>query len=135
MRAMLSHCSSLKVCPWQLAHGAADHANTSVTSHRIAIMQSGAPPAQRTPGTAEQLCNLWLCWPCTHCCGCLRAGYSLWSNRSFKAPVVAGAVACLAGNVLYCLSYDARALWMLMLSRFVMGFGAHTAALGCRFRV
>ena len=56
-----------------------------------------------------------------------RAGYSLWSNRSFKAPVVAGAVACLLGNVLYCLSYDARALWLLMLSRFVMGFGAPAA--------
>ena len=56
-----------------------------------------------------------------------RAGYSLWSNRSFKAPVVAGAVACLLGNVLYCLSYDVRALWMLMLSRFVMGFGAPAA--------
>ncbi len=52
------------------------------------------------------------------------AGYSLWSNRSFKTPVVAGAVACLLGNVLYCLSYDTRLLWMLMLSRFVMGFGA-----------
>jgi MFS family permease len=52
------------------------------------------------------------------------AGYSLWSNRSFKAPVVAGAVACLLGNILYCFSYDARALWMLVLSRFVMGFGA-----------
>ena len=57
----------------------------------------------------------------------MRAGYSLWSNRSFKAPVVAGAVACLLGNVLYCLSYDVRALWMLVLSRFVMGFGAPTA--------
>lgn len=65
--------------------------------------------------------------PCAHRRGCPRAGYSLWSNRSFKAPVVAGAVACLAGNVLYCLSYDARALWMLLLSRFVMGFGAPTA--------
>lgn len=31
-------------------------------------------------------------------------------------------------QVLYCLSYDARALWMLMLSRFVMGFGARVCS-------
>jgi hypothetical protein len=46
--------------------------------------------------------------------------------------VVAGAVACLLGNILYCFSYDARALWMLVLSRFVMGFGAGPAGSGRR---
>ena len=35
-----------------------------------------------------------------------RAGYSTWTGYSFKAPLLANAVACLVGNVAYSLSYD-----------------------------
>jgi phosphoglycerol transferase MdoB-like AlkP superfamily enzyme len=55
------------------------------------------------------------------------AAYSVWTNHSFKWPILAGACTCLISNVLYVLSYDLRALWLLILSRFVMGFGAHAA--------
>ena len=59
--------------------------------------------------------------------------YSLWSNHSFKYPVAAGSIACLAGNLLYAFSYDARALWMLMASRFLIGFGVLTSLLSRLF--
>lgn len=51
------------------------------------------------------------------------AAYSVWTNYSYKLPILAGACTCLLSNMLYVFSYDARALWMLVLSRFVMGFG------------
>ena len=38
-------------------------------------------------------------------------------------PVLAGALTCLLSNVLYILSYQTRSLWLLVLSRFVLGFG------------
>lgn len=50
--------------------------------------------------------------------------YSIATNYTFKWPVLAGALACLLSNLLYVLSYDSRALWLLVLSRFTMGFGA-----------
>ena len=52
------------------------------------------------------------------------AGYSIWTKYSFKMPVLAGALTCLVSNVLYILSYETRSLWLLLLSRFVLGFGA-----------
>ena len=58
-----------------------------------------------------------------------RAGYSIWTGYSFKAPLLASAVACLLGNLAYSLSYDARALWLLVLARLVTGLGARTACM------
>ena len=52
------------------------------------------------------------------------AGYSIWTNYSFKMPVLAGAFTCLISNVLYITSYQTRSLGLLVLSRFVLGFGA-----------
>ena len=49
----------------------------------------------------------------------------MWTKYSFKMPVLAGALTCLLSNVLYILSYEARSLWLLVLSRFVLGFGEH----------
>jgi len=57
-----------------------------------------------------------------------RAGYSIWTGYSFKAPLLASAVACLIGNLAYSFSYDARALWLLVLARLVTGLGARPAA-------
>ncbi len=57
-----------------------------------------------------------------------RAGYSIWTGYSFKAPLLASAVACLVGNLAYSFSYDARALWLLVLARLVTGLGARPAA-------
>ena len=47
----------------------------------------------------------------------------MWTKYSFKMPVLAGALTCLLSNVLYILSYQTRSLWLLVLSRFVLGFG------------
>ena len=48
----------------------------------------------------------------------------MWTGYSFKAPLLASAVACLVGNLAYSLSYDARALWLLVLARLITGLGA-----------
>lgn len=51
------------------------------------------------------------------------AGYSIWTNSSFKAPLICSAVACILGNALYCLGYDTKWLYMLMAARLVTGLG------------
>ena len=69
-------------------------------------------------------------YPCPCCrmsfqrrCGINAAGYSIWTSTSYKAPLIASAVACLLGNVAYCLSFDLRSLWLLVLARLITGFG------------
>lgn len=64
---------------------------------------------------------------CLHC-----AGYSVWTKYSFKMPVLAGALTCLMSNVLYVVSYQTRSLWLLVLSRFVLGFGTALHPNACR---
>ncbi|KAK9838252.1 hypothetical protein WJX81_000293 [Elliptochloris bilobata] len=54
-------------------------------------------------------------------------GYSIWTGYSFKAPLLASAVACLVGNLAYSLSWDARALWLLVLARLMTGLGSARA--------
>ena len=49
--------------------------------------------------------------------------YSVWTNSSFKAPLIASGIACLAGNFLYCLGYDFQSFWILLLARLITGFG------------
>lgn len=56
----------------------------------------------------------------------LAAGYSLWTNRSFKTPLLAAAVVCIFGNVLYAVGYDVKTLWILLASRLLVGFGELT---------
>ena len=51
------------------------------------------------------------------------AGYSLWTNRSFKTPLLAAALVCIFGNVLYAVGYDVKTLWILLASRLLVGFG------------
>lgn len=51
------------------------------------------------------------------------AGYSIWTNHNYKAPLIASAVACLVGNLAYCMSYDLGAVWLLFLARLVTGLG------------
>lgn len=58
-------------------------------------------------------------------------GYSLWTNKSFKAPLLAAALACICGNVLYGAGYDAKALWTLLASRLLVGFGKLKAREHC----
>ena len=57
--------------------------------------------------------------------------YSVWTNSSFKAPLIASGIACLAGNFLYCLGYDFQSFWILLLARLVTGFGELNAQLRC----
>ena len=53
----------------------------------------------------------------------LSTGYSIWTNTNYKNPLIASAVACLLGNVCYCLSYDLGAVWLLFVARLITGFG------------
>lgn len=55
--------------------------------------------------------------------GCARAGYSVWTNSSFKAPLISSAVACILGNALYCIGYDTKWLSILMAARLLTGLG------------
>jgi MFS family permease len=56
------------------------------------------------------------------------AGYSIWTNHNYKAPLLASAVACLIGNLAYCLSYDMGAVWLLFVARLITGFGGHPSS-------
>ena len=60
--------------------------------------------------------------PAGHC-ALHSAGYSLWTNCSFKRPLIAASLACIVGNLLYIMGYDAKALWILLGSRLMVGFG------------
>lgn len=54
---------------------------------------------------------------------CVAAGYSVWTNSSFKAPLISSAIACILGNTLYCIGYDTKWLSVLMAARLVTGLG------------
>lgn len=56
------------------------------------------------------------------------AGYSIWTNTSYKWPLLASGVACLVGNLAYCLSYDVAALSLLLFARLVTGLGTNPAS-------
>lgn len=51
-------------------------------------------------------------------------GYSVWTNCSFKAPLISSAVACILGNTLYCIGYDTKWLSILMAARLLTGLGS-----------
>lgn len=56
-------------------------------------------------------------WPCR----------SEWDHDDLsdvtQAPMMVSAVACIIGNIAYCLSYDARSLALLVVARLITGFG------------
>lgn len=71
---------------------------------------------------------------------CVHAGYSVWTDYSYKAPLITSAMACIIGNLAYCLSYDTGSLILLLVGRLVTGFGAPSLQLAlwgvqtCRFK-
>lgn len=50
-------------------------------------------------------------------------GYSVWSNRSFKQPLLCASVVCALGNLLVTLSYDGGGLALLLAGRLLTGAG------------
>lgn len=52
------------------------------------------------------------------------AGYSKWTNSSFRGPLLFSAASCIAGNLVYCYAYDSRFLWALYAARLLTGLGA-----------
>jgi hypothetical protein len=54
-------------------------------------------------------------------------GYSIWTNHSFKQPLIFASIVCVAGNVLVTLAYDRGGLLMLFLGRLLTGTGAARA--------
>lgn len=55
--------------------------------------------------------------------------YTIWitslhtSAGVIQAPMMVSAVACIIGNIAYCLSYDAKSLALLVIARLITGFG------------
>ena len=43
--------------------------------------------------------------------------------------MMVSAVACIIGNLAYCLSYDAKSLALLVIARLITGFGASSLSL------
>ena len=70
--------------------------------------------------------NLLDCYSANDSMLLLPAGYSLWTNRSFKTPLLVAALVCIFGNVLYAVGYDVKTLWILLVSRLLVGFGKPT---------
>ena len=54
-------------------------------------------------------------------------GYSIWTNRSFKQPLIFASITCLVGNLLVTLAYDAGGLPLLLVGRLLTGTGAARA--------
>ena len=48
----------------------------------------------------------------------------MWTNYAYKAPLACSALACILGNLFYCLSFDLKSLPLLLLARLVTGVGA-----------
>jgi hypothetical protein len=48
----------------------------------------------------------------------------VWTNHNYKWPLISSGMACLLGNLAYCLSYDWNAVWLLFIARLITGFGA-----------
>ena len=55
--------------------------------------------------------------------GLSAAGYSVWTDTSYKLPLLASAVACIVGNLAYCLSFDTGSILLLLAGRLITGFG------------
>ena len=55
----------------------------------------------------------------------------MWTNYAYKAPLVCSALACILGNLFYCLSFDLKSLPLLLLARLVTGVGAHCRPCPC----
>ncbi|PRW39266.1 MFS general substrate transporter [Chlorella sorokiniana] len=55
-------------------------------------------------------------------------GISFWTQRSFKQPLLFSAAACLAGNILFVLSYQWRSLAALLAARLLNGCGSARTA-------
>eukprot|EP00923_Selenidium_pygospionis_P045134 GHVN01077868.1.p1 GENE.GHVN01077868.1~~GHVN01077868.1.p1 ORF type:complete len:548 (+),score=33.23 GHVN01077868.1:95-1738(+) len=53
--------------------------------------------------------------------------YSLWSSRSFRAPLLFCTVLLVAGNGMYALALDYQAPWMLLMGRMLVGLGGNRA--------
>ncbi|KAK9832195.1 hypothetical protein WJX74_002578 [Apatococcus lobatus] len=53
--------------------------------------------------------------------------YSVWTNYSYKSPVICSAIACILGNIIYSASYDFRSLTMLFAARLATGLGSARA--------
>lgn len=54
-------------------------------------------------------------------------GYSIWTNHSFRQPLLFAAVVCLLGNLLYTVAYDLNSLPLVIVGRLLTGAGAARA--------
>ena len=55
-------------------------------------------------------------------------GISIWTQHSFKQPLLFSALSCLAGNLMYVASYQMRSLPLLLGARLLNGLGSARTA-------
>ena len=55
-------------------------------------------------------------------------GISVWTQRSFKSPLLFSALSCLAGNLMFVASYQLRSLPLLLGARLLNGLGSARTA-------
>ena len=49
--------------------------------------------------------------------------YAVWTNRSFKEPLIVSTLLMITGNVLYGVAYMYKSIWMALIGRFLTGLG------------
>lgn len=52
--------------------------------------------------------------------------YSLWSNRSFRQPLLCSGLFLIMGSFTYAIALEFHSVWMAMIGRFLQGLGAPT---------
>lgn len=50
--------------------------------------------------------------------------YSMWTNSSFRQPLVFSSLVLLVSNIMYSFAFDYGGLGLLLCARFLTGFGA-----------
>ena len=51
-------------------------------------------------------------------------GYSLWSNKSFREPLLFAGIFLIIGSITYASALKYQSIWMAMTGRFIQGLGA-----------
>lgn len=52
--------------------------------------------------------------------------YSIWSNRSFRQPLLCSGLLLIIGSFAYATAFEFHSVWMAMVGRFLQGLGAPT---------
>jgi Sugar (and other) transporter len=51
-------------------------------------------------------------------------GYAIWTNYSFRFPIIVSAILMLSGNIVYASALKYNSVWIALIGRFMTGLGA-----------